>query len=125
MDIGWLYFARAAPFNGHWVVVICRAAETGDVAALSITSDKPWKDRTCPLTPRDHPALTVPSLVGYEWAHILTPADQAQLAGAPGTLRKSPGISRSVLRRIRQGVSVSTATPDEVREFVAKHCPKS
>jgi len=106
----------------HLVAIIAAVSTTGDIALVSVTTDRKTRqtDRACFLDDQDHPFLRHRSYALYAEAFISTVAQLQQQLDA-GAIRLAATFEASVTARLAQGAITSPRTPRGVRDFVKEH----
>ncbi len=72
-------------------------------------------DKSCLITPGEHPCCIVPSFAAYGWALVFSP-QVLEVAIRVGKAVKRAPADAALLRRLRDGAEVSDDLPDGVRK---------
>jgi hypothetical protein len=115
MQVGYT-FLPAAP-GAHLWFVCTNPDATGKVATVSLVSLKDWSDRTCIVTPPDHPYVTHESVIYYQDA-CLREVAALEAALQNGLLQPQQVATDALMQRIRAGAVASRFVPRNVRAAI-------
>ena len=88
-----------------WVVVSNPRVDPGRVVVVNMSTDR-GVDRSCILSPGDHPFVEHPTCMRYDMARIVTDADLERHVSS-NAIRLQEPVSKAVLERIRQGAAAT------------------
>jgi len=107
MRAGDAFYLPDKSADGHlWVVISEPEKDAERVLIVSMTSFDVDKENACLIEAGEHPRVTHKTCICYRPARQASLAKLQLLQGA-GVLRMQPPVSADLLRRIREGASLS------------------
>jgi len=115
-----LLLTRATGTTPHlWVLLWGPAGGAKAFLAVYLTTLRPHSDRTCIITPGEHPFIQHDTAVAYNAAQRWTEEKLEQEIRA-GTAKPRQPVSSELLERLRQGLLASPRTPHAIIDMARK-----
>jgi hypothetical protein len=103
-----------------WVLLWGPSGPADAFLAVYLTTCRPHSDRTCILTPGDHPFVRWETAVAYNETIRIT-AERLVHALQNGSASAHQPMDAAVLETIRQGYFISPGTPHDFKQMAREH----
>jgi len=114
-------FVNRDPNHPLHLWFVCTLPNEGRVVIVNLTSADACVDRSCLITPGEHPFVTHDSLIQYQRGSVAK-AEDIELAFARGLFFSRQPASDALIAKIRAGALRSEFTQGAVRKAI-ESCP--
>jgi hypothetical protein len=100
----------------HLHVVITDPDQSNCVVLVSITKERARSDTMTRIAVKEHPFVTLPSVITYAYSKLMSCAQIEALVACEGATAKEDA-SEDIVRRAQEGMRETDRAPREVKDF--------
>ncbi len=117
MGIGDTFLLSAPALRVHLFMILTNPDSHDRVVLTNFSTSRPSSDKSCVVSPTEHPWLSRESIVSFQDARIRT-IGELEAADKMGVLRHNSPLSGRLLSRIRHAALKSNRCPRKVKAAI-------